>query len=224
MLLLETYKAQRPPMPDPLREQVATVQEYLDRARIAWVRVEGEEADDVMASLSAWAAPDVSRILLATGDKDLYQLVDGKTSVVPVSGGGAAMGPEEVKAKTGVPPNRIVAWLALVGDAADNIPGVPGVGPKTAARLLERYGSLDGIRDHLDEVQGAKLRTSLAENLEAVSRNVQMVTLRTGLAADVGWEELAVREPEPDRLLPLFEELEFHSLVRDMKQQDLFDA
>ena len=123
--LLEDYKAQRPPTPDSLSEQIDTAEEYLNKANISWVRQEGEEADDIIASIAAWAEQDAEKVLLASSDKDFYQLVNGKINMISVSGKNEAMGPAEVSAKTGVEPAQIVEWLALIGDSADNIPNRP---------------------------------------------------------------------------------------------------
>lgn len=219
--LLKEYKAQRRPMPESLREQIQTVEEYLDRADIAWLRQEGQEADDIMASVAAWAEKESGEILIATNDKDLYQLVDEKVKVIPVSGKSNQLGPEDVLRKTGVPPLQIVHWLALVGDTSDNIKGVPGVGPKTAAKLLSQYGSLDNLWAHLDELPSDKLRNSLRENRSLISRNVQMVRLRQDLGCPLEWHEMQARPASPDKLLPFFEVLEFESMARELREQHL---
>jgi DNA polymerase-1 len=221
MELLEDYKAQRPSCPDKLREQVSTAEEYLDCADIAWMRVEGEEADDVLASLAQRFADRAGEILIATGDKDLYQLVSDKCRVVPVSGKGAAMGPDQVREKTGVGPLHIVAWLALVGDTSDNIPGVPGIGPKTAARLLGEFGSLAELLGHLDRVKRAKVADALRDHREAVARNVEMVRLRDDLPLSCEWDDLEARPANPEKLLPFLDAYGFDSLAGDLRQGGL---
>ena len=193
MALQADYKAQRKPMPEALREQIPMVEEYLDCAGVARVRQAGQEADDIMATFVSLAEPAAERILLATGDKDMYQLVNEKVRIVPVSGqqaGGVAMGPAEVMAKTGVGPGQIVEWLALTGDASDNIPGVPGIGGKTAARLLGQYGSLDSVWQHLDGVAGEKLRKALDGNRDLIRKNVEMVRLRRDLDCALDWDRV----------------------------------
>ena len=155
MIRLPTYKAQREPMPDPLRAQFADIERYLDLAGVCSIRMEGQEADDVIATLTA-AAP--SGVLIATSDKDLYQLIDDRVFMISPSKAGAKIGCEEVFEKTGVQPEKIVEWLALTGDTVDNIPGVPGIGPKTAAKLLAQFGSLENLWSKLDEVASQKLR------------------------------------------------------------------
>jgi len=212
------YKAQRKPMPDALREQIPLVEEYLDRADIARIRQDRQEADDIMASLAAQGEPDAEKVLLATGDKDMFQLVSEKVLIVPVAGKNAvttAMGPDEVRAKTGVGPGQIVEWLALTGDSSDNIPGVPGIGEKTAAKLLGQFGSLDGLWRHLEQIDSARVRRALGENRELIARNVEMVRLRSDLDCPLDWDRIAVRPPDAGRLIPFFEACEFHSLARE---------
>lgn len=222
--LLEEYKAQRPPMPDPLCEQIQTAEEYLDKSCISWVRQNNQEADDVLASVSAWAETETVEILIATSDKDMFQLVNEKVSVIPVSGKNTAMGPKEIQCRTGVSPLQIVDWLALAGDNSDNIPGVPGIGPKTAAKLLGRYGSVSALFEHVEDVSREKLKTSLKQNRDMVLRNVELVRLRRDLFCPFTWDELEVRPADPERLLPFFEELEFNAMAREMREGSLFES
>jgi DNA polymerase-1 len=222
LALMETYKAQRPPMPDALRAQLDPARDYLERAGIPWRRLEGEEADDVIASLATWARSEADRILIASSDKDLLQLVDERVHVVSTFGRPEELDAAGVKRKTGVEPSRIVEWLALTGDASDNIPGVPGVGAKTAAALLEQYGSLEGIWRRLADVHGEKLRQSLEASRGVVERNLGMVRLKAGLACGASWDSLAVRAPDPARLVPFLRELEFESMAREVREPELF--
>jgi len=220
--LLPAYKAQRAPMPDELRSQIALAQEYLDCAGVKWLRMEKQEADDVMASLAEWAAPE-AEVLMATSDKDLYQLVDEQVRIVAVSGGKSEMRAEEVESKTGVTPGSIVEWLALVGDNADNISGVPGVGAKTAAKLLRQFGSLEEMWSRIDELPEGKIRTALIDSRETVERNVKLVKLNRDLDCGIGWDDLPAGDGDPARLLAFFERVEFDSMARALRQPDLFD-
>jgi len=220
--LLPDYKANRPPMPDPLREQIPLAETYLDCARVAWVRQERQEADDVLASVAVWAEPEAEQVIIAASDKDMFQLLNEKINMVPLSGKRDLMGPREVQAKTGVPPSQIVPWLALVGDNVDNIPGVPGVGPKTAARLLAAYPTLDDVWQHLDGIENVKLRTALSQHKHEVVRNVAMVVLNRELSPPFSWDDMLVSPPDYGKLLPFLEDLEFSSLVAELREQTLF--
>lgn len=220
--LMAEYKAQRRPMPEKLKEQLPVVEEYLDRANIAWTRREGVEADDAIASVVVWAQPQAEEILIATSDKDMYQLVNDTVRIVPLSGKKDVIGPEEVRGKTGVPPSQIVEWLSLVGDASDNIEGVPGVGPKTAAKILAETGSLDHFWGQPERVHSDKIRAAIIANRELVERNIAMVRLRTDLPVPFDWGQMEIRSPDTGKLLAFFDKLEFDSLARELRERRLF--
>jgi DNA polymerase-1 len=215
--IVEDYKAQREPMPDELSVQLEAIDSYLDAARIPYILLEGQEADDVLATLAVEAAADGADVLLATSDKDLYQLVGESISIVPPSKGGMSMGPAEVEAKTGVKPSLMVDWQSLVGDAVDNVPGVPGVGPKTAAKWLNAYGDLETIFNELDDLKPERFRPVLAELKEAVLKNRDVVRLRTDLECGMPWHELAVQEAVTEELLAFFEKYELRGLARELR-------
>ncbi len=216
MALLPSYKQQREKMPDPLRSQFPLIEEFLRRAGIPALRVEGEEADDTMASLAALANAENAETLLATSDKDLFQMVTDRIAIVPPTAAGLRMGPAEVHEKMGVPPTGIVELLALTGDTVDNIPGVPGVGPKTAAKLLAEFGSLAGLWARLDAVAGDKTRAALAAHRADVERNVQLIRLRTDLVERLDWEALCVRPVPVEALRTFYQDMELHSLAREL--------
>lgn len=225
--LLSEYKAQRPPMPDALRSQVPKVEEYLDCARIARIRVAGEEADDVIASLANWAEEGRDKIFLATNDKDLFQLVNSTTFIVPMPPSAkAVLGPEEVRTKTGVLPAQIPEWLALTGDSSDNIPGVPGVGAKTAAKLLEQFGSIEAVLSGLSGLKAEKLRATLSQSRDIILRNVKMTSLRRDMECGVGWDDLVIRGEPSAKLVPFLERMEFHSMAKaaSSRSRDLFPS
>lgn len=215
--LLTTYKAHRPAMPDSLREQLQAIKEYLDCASIASARLDGKEADDVIASVAAGAEKAGMEALVVTGDKDLMQIVDENVSILLPGKTDRKMGPAEVFSKTGVTPAQIVDWLALMGDSTDNIPGVPGVGAKTAARWLREWGSLDAIWEHLQELKPEKLSRSLVENKEAVARNVRMMRLDQDLDCLKSVDDAKLGPPDGSRLLRFFEQMEFHSLAGNLR-------
>ena len=162
-------------------------------------------------------------MLVATSDKDMLQLVGGPVRVVSVSGKPESLDEEGVKAKTGVYPGQIVDWLALIGDSVDNIRGVPGVGPKTAAQLLGEYGDLAGVWHHIEDIKRDKLRESLARSRDDVARNVELVRLDTDIDCSLRWQEGVVGPADTSALLAFFERMEFDSFARDLREPDLFD-
>ena len=216
MALLPSYKQQREKMPDPLRSQFPLIEEFLRRSGIPALRVEGQEADDTMASLAALASADAADTLLATSDKDLFQLVNEHVAIVSPTATGGRMGSAEVCTKMGVPPEKIVELLALTGDTVDNIPGVPGVGPKTAAKLLTDFGSLEVMWTRLAEVSGEKTRAALTAHRADVERNLQLVKLRTDLVERVDWDALCVQPVPVEALRTFYLDMELHSLAREL--------
>ena len=217
MEVLETYKAHREEMPGDLRSQLEPMNEYLRAADVASIRLDGEEADDILATYAIRARAEGAEVLIATGDKDLFQLVGDGVSIVSLTKGGERMGPGEVFAKTGVPPGRIVEWLALVGDTADNIPGVPGVGPKTAAKLCAQFPSLDAMWASINEVESERIRGNLLASKDAVLRNLRLVKLRADMALQPDWDGWSVHDPDPGKLLPFLDRMEFHGMARDLR-------
>lgn len=220
--VLESYKAQRKPMPDDLSGQLPLIAEYLDRRGIAAVRMEDQEADDVMATLTHQAVDAGFKVLLATNDKDLFQLVSDRVAIIPPAKSEEVMGPAEVQAKTGVPPSLIPEWLALVGDVSDNIPGVPGVGAKTASRLLMQFGGIDPLYERLADVPSDRLREALGQHRDTVHRNMQLTKLRRDLPVTLDPASWLVRKPDAGRLLSFYDQLEFTSLAKGLKEQSLF--
>jgi DNA polymerase-1 len=213
---LPTYKAQREPMPDTLRSQFADIERYLDLACVKSIRMDRQEADDVIATLASAAS---SNVLIATSDKDLYQLINDRVFMISPSKAGSKIGSAEVVEKTGVLPEKIVEWLALTGDTVDNIPGVPGVGPKTAAKLLAQFGSIENLWTKLDQVASEKLREALAAHRADVVRNVELVTLRRDLDVPVSVDTMGVRRIDPARMVPFYEEMEFGSLAKPLREE-----
>jgi DNA polymerase-1 len=215
---LAEYKAQRPPMPEALRQQLPEIEEFLRCSGVVAVRIEGQEADDVIATLAEKAARDGVQVLIASSDKDLFQLVNDQVVVVTPSKDGQRIGPNEVLEKTGVAPEQISEWLALTGDTVDNIPGVPGVGGKTAAQWLQRYGSLAALKASLKDIPSDRLRTALSENWEVVERNLEMVRLKRDLPVAIGWPDLKLGSPRTDDLIRFYERMEFRSLADELRR------
>lgn len=224
MDLLATYKAQREEMPEPLSVQFPLINEYLSCARVPALRVEQEEADDVMATLAREAETQGAEVLLATHDKDLFQLVSDRVFIVPPTKSDVRMGVEDVVKKTGVSPQRIAAWLALVGDSADNIPGVPGIGPKTAAKLLADVETLDQLYASIEGVKQERLQKALQAHRDAVERNMKMTCLRTDLPLDVDWNTWRVGSPDVHALYDFFKRMEFNTMAKALTSPTLFDV
>jgi len=213
MELLPSYKAQRAPMPDELKRQLPFLDAFLDAARIVRLRLDGEEADDVMATLARAAEQRRYRVVMASNDKDLFQLLTDRVSMVAPVKDALLMGPAEVEAKIGVPPSLVPAWLSLTGDAVDNIPGVPGIGPKTAAKLLQEHGSLDSLLANLAQVKGERMQSALRESADAIRRNLAMVTLHTDVPGLPDLDALRLQPPDVPALQALQSRLGMTSLV-----------
>ncbi|MHB1116175.1 DNA polymerase I [Sideroxydans sp.] len=208
------YKANRPSMPDDLRAQVEPLHEVVAAAGWNILMVDGVEADDVIGTLAREASRNGARCIISTGDKDLTQLVDDHTLWVNT------MSEEKldiagVTAKFGVPPERIIDYLALVGDTVDNVPGVAKCGPKTAVKWLTEYGSLDNLIAHADEVKGA-VGNNLREALAWLPMGKQLVTVKCDVALDKRFDELVAPVADTEKLKAMYEHFGFRSLMREL--------
>ena len=212
---IETYKANRESAPDIFRQQLGLVRQVVETLRIPIVEASGFEADDVIATLATVAEERGDDVIIVTGDRDTYQLVADPHIKVLYNKRGVSeydlMDVEAIRAKTGVVPTDYVHYAALRGDNSDNLPGVPGVGEKTAAKLVNTYGDIDGIYAHIDE-QTPKLRENLAANEEQVRANLEVMPLVRDLELGVELDDLRMGRPDPDEVRQLFDFLEFHSL------------
>ena len=209
---LPEYKAQRPEMPENMVPQLDEIGSYLDAARVASFCREGIEADDVIACLARRAEQLNWTTVIASADKDFMQLVTPRIGLLnPHDKTETVWTEERVIAKSGVGPLQIVDWLSLTGDSVDNISGVPGVGPKTAADLLRRFGSAEKIFENLSDVKSEKLRASLEKSREVVLRNRDLVRLHD-VECDFSPEELTVKLPDTARLLDLYARWGFKTL------------
>ncbi len=198
--LLPEYKAQRPPMPPELRAQTAAIRQWAEAFGWPIVQREGFEADDLICGLVGQRGD--AEALILSSDKDLHQLVQGEAVAMLAKGPTpkvpwVPVGETDATQKFGVPPRQLGDYLALIGDSVDNIPGVAGVGPKTAVKLLERFGDLDTLLFHLEKVDSAKLRQALSDSAEQLRRNRSLVQLDPVLPE--GWRGLDdIRRREPD--------------------------
>jgi DNA polymerase-1 len=223
----EDYKAGREEMPDELSTQIDRLHEVLEAFRIPIVEVDGVEADDVLATLATEAVADGYRVEIVTGDRDAMQLVDEHVTVLYTLKGISEVGtmtPDAVQERFGVPPSKYVQYAAMRGDGSDNLPGIPGVGAKTAATLLEDFGSIDGIYARIDEVKGKKVPAMLLEFRSNVDRNLQLMTLRRDVAVGVRTADLQRRDIDAAAFGELFAQLELRTLGARVRKELLGDA
>ena len=212
------YKAHRPPMPDDLRSQIAPLHEIVEALGYPMVVVEGVEADDVIGTYARQATEQSVDTLISTGDKDLAQLVNPHVTLINTMNN-VVMDEAGVLEKFDVPPKAIIDYLALMGDSADNIPGVPKVGPKTAAKWLKQYETLDNLIAHADEIKG-KVGESLRESLDQLPLSRELTTIKCDVALEQGIADLAMRPPKVDKLKQLYTELEFKTWLTNLSSDN----
>jgi DNA polymerase-1 len=211
---LPAYKAQRPGMPDDLKSQLDEIVAYLGAAGVRSFCRQGVEADDYIACLARRAEDAGVEVVIASSDKDFMQLVSLRIGLLnPGDKSETIWTEQQVRGKTGVAPFQIVDWLSLVGDSVDNIPGVPGVGPKTATELLNQFSSVAGLYERLDEVKSAKLRAALRAAADGVRRNRDLVRLRDDLPCEFSLDDLAGKPADNGRLRELYQRWGFRSLL-----------
>jgi DNA polymerase-1 len=213
--LFAEYKAQRPGMPDDLRAQIAPLLSIITAQGVPLLRVPGVEADDVIGTLACRAAQAGQSVLISTGDKDMAQLVNGSITLINTMNN-SVLDRAGVKAKFDVFPEQIIDYLALIGDSSDNIPGIDKVGPKTAAKLLQQYGSLDGVLAHLAEIPG-KVGENLRAGLSTLELSRRLATIRTDLELPLALEQLTPGTPDVPALRELYSRLELRALLRQLE-------
>ncbi len=219
--LLDSYKAQRPQMPEDMRSQMPLIREYLRHAGVYSLCIDQQEADDVIATLVANAETQgFERLVLATSDKDMFQLVSENVSIsLPKQDG--LMGPDQVREKTGVGPDQILDWLALIGDTSDNIPGVRGIGPKTAAKLLSCHKNIDGILSNIETLEPARFRQKILASVDIIERNLKIMSLDRSVAIEIDWDAMLMSEEDKTALMRFYDELEFRGLAQDLREPRL---
>jgi len=220
--LFEHYKSHRPPMPDDLRAQIEPLHEMVKAMGLPLLAVSGVEADDVIGTLAREAEKAGRPVLISTGDKDMAQLVTPGITLINTMTN-TILGPDEVVAKYGVPPELIIDFLALMGDSSDNIPGVPGVGEKTAQALLQGLGGLDTLYGEPEKIatlsfRGAKtMATKLADNKEVAYLSYQLATIKTDVELELSAEQLEVQQPAAGALVEMFRRYEFKRWTADVE-------
>ena len=215
--IYEEYKANRPPMPDDLREQLAPLKEICKAIGFPLIEIEGVEADDVIATLVKIAKENNFKSVISSLDKDLMQLVEDPVSSIMNTMTHQIFNEEKVFEKFGVKPSQIRDMLALVGDTSDNIPGVPKVGQKTAAKWLNEFGDLDGIRKNADSIKGV-VGQNLRDSLNELDRNIELVSLKNDVDIGVTFESLLVMHGDDEKLDELFSKLDFKTMKRPSKE------
>ncbi len=225
MELLPSYKQQRDETPELLAVQFPAIEEAVSALGVRNVRLPGHEADDLIASYAFAPRPPSTAVFIATNDKDIYSLVDervaiystNKTDLKNPQDGFALLGPAEVEEKWGVPPALIPDVLAFTGDAVDNIPGVEGVGPKTAAKLVREHGAAARLAADPSVIKNDKLREKIAAAADRVRVNLELVRLDRDLPLPVPVDDLAVR-PDPRAMLEVARRCEFRSLLAEYEK------
>jgi DNA polymerase I len=213
------YKAQRPAMPDDLRPQLDGIVSYLRAAGVGTICREGVEADDYIACLARRAADAGMNVVIASSDKDFMQLVSVRVGLLnPNDKSGTVWTDEQVRAKTGVGPSQIVDWLSLTGDTVDNIPGVAGVGPKTAAELLNQFGSVAALYERLEGMKSEKLRAAVRSAADTVRRNRELVRLRDDLPCDFSPDALTGKPADAGRLRELYQGWGFKGMLASLEE------
>jgi DNA polymerase-1 len=212
--LYAEYKANRPPMPDEMREQLDPIRSIVEALGIPLLEVSGVEADDVIGTLAEQGKARGFAVTISTSDKDMAQLVNKSVTMVNTMDGGV-LDPQGVKEKFGIAPEQMVDYLTLIGDTVDNVPGVPKVGPKTAAKWLAQYGSLDEIIAHAGDI-GGKVGENLRDSLDRLPLSRTLVTIKRDVELDVGPDELQPRAPDNDQLRGLYSDLEFKTWLSEI--------
>jgi DNA polymerase-1 len=218
--LFEKYKAQRPPMPDDLSVQIPYVRKLCEAMHLPVLEFEGYEADDVIGALATQGAKKQLEVLIVSNDKDMMQLVGKSVRTLRTGSGGAKadiiVDEKKVEEILGVPPEKVIDLMALLGDTVDNIPGAKGIGEKGATELIQKYGSVENALDHADEVSNKRYREALQQQREQVMMSKQLATIATDVPLQLDLQALELRPPDVNALAAFYRELGFNSLLREL--------
>ena len=218
--LFESYKAQRPPMPDEMSVQLPYVRRLCEAMRLPILEFDGYEADDVIGTMAKQAVKEKLDVLVISNDKDMMQLVNSGVRILRTGSGGAKadtiVDANKVEEILGVPPEKVIDLMALLGDTVDNIPGAKGIGEKGATELIQKYGSVENALAHADEVTNKRYREALQQQKEQVIMSKQLATIESEVPLDLDLEELRLHEPDPVALSELYRELGFNSLLKEL--------
>lgn len=219
--LYSDYKAHRSVMPADLRYQMDWAHQFCELMGIPFLNVPNVEADDTMGSIAVWAADQGTKVFLCTSDKDMNQLVNDKIHILNTHKDNLILGPKEVEENFGVPPSKIIDLLAIIGDTSDNVPGISGFGPKTAAALLQEFGSLDNLLKHTDKLPEKK-REIVERDANQVRLSQKLVTVDTHVEFSKDPDFFKLRSPNFIALKDFYASMSFQSLMREMEIGDLF--
>ena len=218
--LFEAYKAQRQPMPDEMSIQLPYVRRLCEAMRLPILELDGYEADDVIGTMAKKGVAKKLDVLVVSNDKDMMQLVNPGVRILRTGSGGAKadtiVDAEKVNEILGVPPEKVIDLMALLGDSVDNIPGAKGIGEKGATELIQKYGSVESALDHAGEVANKRYREALQQQREQVMMSKQLATIHMNVPLEVDLEKLEVRAPDPAALGVLYRELGFNSLLKEL--------
>jgi DNA polymerase-1 len=214
----EAYKAHRPAMPDDLKSQIQPIKDIITAFSIPSVEVEGYEADDVLGTIAKKAEKQGVDVYIITADKDINQILSQKIKTYDTMREKVTE-ESDIAERFGVKPSRFPEVMALMGDASDNIPGVPGIGEKTAVSLLKEFGSLDNIIKNHPQIKKPKLRSSISENIDNITISLQLATINTDVPLETPLKELKLKEPDWTKLLDHFREFELNSLLKLIPEQ-----
>lgn len=219
------YKANRSPMPDDMRSQLPFIHRLIKAFGWPELSLEGYEADDIIAAITEKFTENPVKIV--SSDKDLAQLIDDRVQMlIPdrKGGGFTVRGPVEVEEKFCVRPDQVIDYLSLIGDSSDNIPGLPGVGAKTAAKLINEFGSLEAIIEKADDIKNEKLREKVKENVDLLRKNVDLISLKSDIPGLDLSSAGSINRTEPDwgELSAIVDELELNSIRRELEEAGSF--
>lgn len=215
--LFQDYKANRPDTPDDFIQQIPYIIEITTALGIRFIEIEGVEADDIIGTLARMAEKEGIDVQIFTSDKDMLQLVSERVKVRSIHRESFIYDEERVKERFGVEPKRIPDLLGLMGDPVDNIPGVKGIGVKTALPLIQRYDTLENLLDHLDEIERRSIREKLRSGAEMAKLSKELATIDVDVPIELALEDFRVKGPDREKLLDLFLQLEFNSLLDEIK-------
>lgn len=212
----EEYKAHRKPMPDDLVSQIPWIKKIVRAYNIPLLESDEYEADDIIAALAAMGKKKGLKVKIITGDKDMLQLVSDDIEVISPAKEDVVYDEKKVIERFGVAPKMIPELLALTGDSSDNIHGVPGIGEKTAAKLLQEYGGLSGLLDSVDSISSQKQKQSIKENIQNIKSNMELLVLMADIGLDVSADDCRKKDPDIDALKDIYRELEFKGLLEEL--------